>query len=52
MICLLAHADVFLKFRDDKGNFASDDLVSLLALYNAPYLRIHGEEKKQTKMDK
>ncbi|VAI41969.1 unnamed protein product [Triticum turgidum subsp. durum] len=36
--------DVFLKFRDDQGNFASNDLDSLLALYNAAYLRVHGEE--------
>uniref|UniRef100_A0A3B6JKK3 Terpene synthase n=1 Tax=Triticum aestivum TaxID=4565 RepID=A0A3B6JKK3_WHEAT len=36
--------DVFLKFKDDQGNFASNDVNSLLALYNAPYLRIHGEE--------
>ncbi|KAI4968542.1 hypothetical protein ZWY2020_045874 [Hordeum vulgare] len=31
--------DVFLKFRDDRGNFASNDVKSLLALYNAAYLR-------------
>ncbi|XP_020192141.1 (E)-beta-caryophyllene synthase-like [Aegilops tauschii subsp. strangulata] len=36
--------DVFLKFRDDQGNFASNDLDSLLALYNAAYLRVRGEE--------
>ncbi|XP_048560268.1 (E)-beta-caryophyllene synthase-like [Triticum urartu] len=36
--------DVFLKFRDDGGNFASNDVNSLLALYNAAYLRTRGEE--------
>ncbi|KAI4978939.1 hypothetical protein ZWY2020_015692 [Hordeum vulgare] len=36
--------DVFRKFRDDQGNFVSDDLDSLLALYNAAYLRDRGEE--------
>ncbi|XBI98105.1 hypothetical protein VPH35_018368 [Triticum aestivum] len=36
--------DVFLKFRDDRGNFASNDVNSLLALYNAAYLRTRGEE--------
>nr|QLR06789.1 terpene synthase clade-I-ancestor [synthetic construct] len=37
-------SDVFLKFRDDEGNFASNDTRSLLALYNAAHLRTHGEE--------
>uniref|UniRef100_M8BZG9 (+)-delta-cadinene synthase isozyme C2 n=1 Tax=Aegilops tauschii TaxID=37682 RepID=M8BZG9_AEGTA len=37
-------SDVFLKFKDDQGNFASNDVNSLLALYNATYLRIRGEE--------
>ncbi|XP_044378152.1 (E)-beta-caryophyllene synthase-like [Aegilops tauschii subsp. strangulata] len=36
--------DVFLKFKDDQGNFPSNDVNSLLALYNAAYLRIRGEE--------
>uniref|UniRef100_A0A8I6YYP9 Terpene synthase n=1 Tax=Hordeum vulgare subsp. vulgare TaxID=112509 RepID=A0A8I6YYP9_HORVV len=36
--------NVFRKFRDDQGNFVSDDLDSLLALYNAAYLRDRGEE--------
>ncbi|XP_044969184.1 (E)-beta-caryophyllene synthase-like [Hordeum vulgare subsp. vulgare] len=36
--------DVFLKFRDDRGNFVSNDADSLLALYNASYLRTRGEE--------
>uniref|UniRef100_A0A453ADJ3 Uncharacterized protein n=1 Tax=Aegilops tauschii subsp. strangulata TaxID=200361 RepID=A0A453ADJ3_AEGTS len=36
--------DVFLKFKDDRGNFASNDVNSLLALYNAAYLRTRGEE--------
>ncbi|XBI98107.1 hypothetical protein VPH35_018368 [Triticum aestivum] len=33
-----------LLFRDDRGNFASNDVNSLLALYNAAYLRTRGEE--------
>uniref|UniRef100_A0A8I6W9G9 Terpene synthase N-terminal domain-containing protein n=1 Tax=Hordeum vulgare subsp. vulgare TaxID=112509 RepID=A0A8I6W9G9_HORVV len=36
--------DVFMKFRDDRGNFVSNDADSLLALYNASYLRTRGEE--------
>lgn len=35
---------MFLKFRDDRGNFASNDVKSLLALYNAAYLRTRGED--------
>ncbi|CAD6341067.1 unnamed protein product [Miscanthus lutarioriparius] len=37
-------SDVFLNFKDKEGNFASDDIRSLLSLYNASYLRTHGEE--------
>ena len=35
---------MFLNFKDKEGNFASDDIRSLLSLYNASYLRTHGEE--------
>lgn len=37
-------SDVFLKFRDDRGNFETNDVNALLALYNAAYLRTRGEE--------
>ncbi|KAJ1288651.1 hypothetical protein BS78_02G104000 [Paspalum vaginatum] len=37
-------ADVFVKFRDDQGNFASNDIKCLLALYDAANLRTRGEE--------
>jgi hypothetical protein len=37
------HADVFLKFKDKHGNFVNADTRSLLSLYNAAYLRSHGE---------
>ncbi|KAG6495716.1 hypothetical protein ZIOFF_043542 [Zingiber officinale] len=39
-------ADVFNKFKDEEGNFMStlnEDVKGLLSLYNAAYLRIHGE---------
>nr|UXP86184.1 putative sesquiterpene synthase 3 [Meistera aculeata] len=39
-------ADVFNKFKDEEGNFTStlnEDAKGLLSLYNAAYLRIHGE---------
>nr|TKW31207.1 hypothetical protein SEVIR_2G089900v2 [Setaria viridis] len=37
--------DVFVKFRDDQGNFAtSNDAKCLLALYDAAHLRTRGEE--------
>ncbi|XP_044954970.1 zingiberene synthase-like [Hordeum vulgare subsp. vulgare] len=36
-------ADVFLRFKDDEGNFMFDDTRSILSLYNAAYLRTHGE---------
>lgn len=44
MTHLINFADVFLNFKDKEGNFASDDIRSLLSLYNAAYLRTHGEE--------
>jgi beta-farnesene synthase len=44
MIYLINFADVFLNFKDKEGNFASDDIRSLLSLYNAAYLRTRGEE--------
>ncbi|CAL5066362.1 unnamed protein product [Urochloa decumbens] len=37
-------SDVFVKFRDDQGNFASDDVKCLLALYDAAHIRTHNEE--------
>ncbi|KAL5232301.1 hypothetical protein ABZP36_031077 [Zizania latifolia] len=40
--------DVFLRFRDEQGNFVCEDdddvARSMLSLYNAAYVRIHGEE--------
>ncbi|CAM0902790.1 unnamed protein product [Alopecurus aequalis] len=36
--------DVFLKFRDSEGNFTSNDVNALLALYDAAHIRVHGEE--------
>lgn len=36
-------SDVFLNFKDQYGNFIEVDTRSLLSLYNAAYLRIHGE---------
>ncbi|XP_066351293.1 (E)-beta-caryophyllene synthase-like [Miscanthus floridulus] len=37
-------SDVFLKFRDDKGNIVTDDARCLLRMYEAAYLRVKGEE--------
>ena len=37
-------ADVFVKFRDDQGNFASDDVNALVMLHDAVHLRTRGEE--------
>ncbi|WVZ95133.1 hypothetical protein U9M48_040934 [Paspalum notatum var. saurae] len=37
-------SDIFLKFIDDKGNIVSNDASSLLRLYDAGHLRVHGEE--------
>ena len=33
-----------MKFKDDRGNFASNDVKCLLALYDAANLRTRGEE--------
>jgi len=41
---LINFADVFLNFKDKEGNFAADDIKSLLSLYNAAYLRTHDEK--------
>ena len=35
---------MFAKFKDDHGNFASNDAKCLLALYEAAHLRTRGEE--------
>lgn len=32
-----------MTFRDDQGNFAAKNPRDLLCLYNAAYLRVHGE---------
>ncbi|KAF7005540.1 hypothetical protein CFC21_020657 [Triticum aestivum] len=37
-------SDVFSKFIDKNGNIESTDATSLLGLYNAAYLRTHGEK--------
>ncbi|CAO2164463.1 unnamed protein product [Urochloa humidicola] len=37
-------SDVFLKFRDERGNITSDDVSSVVMLYDAAHLRTHGEE--------
>ncbi|WVZ86203.1 hypothetical protein U9M48_033025 [Paspalum notatum var. saurae] len=40
-----ASSDVFAKFRDEQGNFATgDDVKCLLMLFDAAHLRVHGEE--------
>ncbi|RLN03574.1 (S)-beta-macrocarpene synthase-like [Panicum miliaceum] len=36
-------SDVFLNSEDKQGNFVDTDIRSLLSLYNAAYLRTHGE---------
>ncbi|KAL6840795.1 hypothetical protein ACP4OV_029321 [Aristida adscensionis] len=36
-------SDIFLSFKDKEGNFVGADIRSLLSLYNAAYLRTHGE---------
>ncbi|CAD6333108.1 unnamed protein product [Miscanthus lutarioriparius] len=37
-------SDVFLNFKTEEGSFAYADTRSLLSLYNAAYLRRHGEK--------
>lgn len=37
-------AGIFLSFKDNEGNFIVDDTRSLLNLYNAANLRVHGEK--------
>ncbi|XP_006659166.1 beta-sesquiphellandrene synthase-like [Oryza brachyantha] len=37
-------SDIFLPFKHKEGNFIADDIRSLLNLYNAAYLRTHGEK--------
>lgn len=37
-------SDVFTSFKDEEGNFVVDDTKCLLTLYNAAYLRTHGEK--------
>ncbi|KAF8747268.1 hypothetical protein HU200_013258 [Digitaria exilis] len=37
-------SDIFNKFKDKEGNFVVNDTKSLLSLYNAAYLRTHGEK--------
>ena len=40
----IVFADVFTSFKDKEGNFRVDDTKCLLSLYNAAYLRTHGEK--------
>ncbi|KAF8713005.1 hypothetical protein HU200_028795 [Digitaria exilis] len=40
-------SDVFLNFKIQDGSFANADTRSLLSLYNAAYLRRHGEKMKR-----
>lgn len=37
-------ADVFVKFKDEEGNFIAKNPMDLLALYNAAHYRVHGEK--------
>ncbi|AQK41285.1 terpene synthase10 [Zea mays] len=37
-------SDVFTSFKDEEGNFVVDDTKCLLSLYNAAYVRTHGEK--------
>lgn len=41
---VIIYADVFSKFIDKNGNIGSTNATSLLGLYNAAYLRTHGEK--------
>ncbi|XP_052144571.1 alpha-terpineol synthase, chloroplastic-like [Oryza glaberrima] len=36
--------DVFVKFKDEEGNFIAKNPMDLLALYNAAHYRVHGEK--------
>ncbi|WVZ54584.1 hypothetical protein U9M48_005358, partial [Paspalum notatum var. saurae] len=36
-------SDVFVKFRDEQGNISSDDVGTLIALYDAAHMRVRGE---------
>ncbi|RLN05636.1 beta-sesquiphellandrene synthase-like [Panicum miliaceum] len=37
-------SDVFKSFKDNEGNFVVDNTKTLLSLYNAAYLRTHGDK--------
>ncbi|KAF2918275.1 hypothetical protein DAI22_08g046100 [Oryza sativa Japonica Group] len=37
-------SDIFQHFKDKEGSFVADDTRSLLSLYNAAYMRTHGEK--------
>uniref|UniRef100_A0A0D9X4S5 Uncharacterized protein n=1 Tax=Leersia perrieri TaxID=77586 RepID=A0A0D9X4S5_9ORYZ len=37
-------SDIFLHFQDKEGKFVADDIRGILSLYNAAYLRTHGEK--------
>ncbi|PAN33468.2 hypothetical protein PAHAL_6G029600 [Panicum hallii] len=37
-------SDVFVKFRDEKGNISSDDVNTLITLYDAAHMRVHWED--------
>lgn len=43
VITLLHAPDVFAKFKDEQGNFAANNPLEVLSLYNAAYLRTNGE---------
>jgi hypothetical protein len=45
--CLYREADMFTKFKDNKGNFKEsliNDAAGMLSLYEAAHLRVHGED--------
>jgi hypothetical protein len=45
--CLDREADMFTKFKDNKGNFKEsliNDAAGMLSLYEAAHLRLHGED--------
>lgn len=37
-------ADRFVKFKDEEGNISSHDVNTLMTLYDAAHLRVHGED--------